>query len=165
MRFFITDMCDANGQSVRQALILWSAAVLIAALPFHASADSGGPDTFGYLFIDSNEPGGPAFNFEDISGTGTPVSLSDDRMSGANPIGFTFEYYGINYTSAYISSNGFISFLAAQSHGCCSGRPIPSFGNPDAIIAGWWEDLCPPCSGGSPLYPVQPPRTNASNQG
>jgi hypothetical protein len=65
-------------------------------------------------------------------------------MSGPIAIGFTFNYYGINYTNVHISSNGFLSFLSGQTQGCCSGQSIPSSGNPDAIIAAWWDDLFPP---------------------
>jgi hypothetical protein len=105
---------------------------------------TGGPDAFGYSYTDSNEPGGPAYNFEDISATGTPLSLGDDQMSGAIPIGFTFTYYGSGYTDVYVSSNGFLSVLAGQYNACCSGQPIPGMGDPNGIISAWWTDLYPP---------------------
>jgi len=106
------------------------------------------PDSFGYTCTDSTEPDGlVAYNFEDISGTGTVVTLSDDQVSGAIPIGFDFTYYGMDYTSAYISSNGFLTMLPGQSNGCCTGQPIPTPGSPDGMIAGWWEDLNPGAGG------------------
>jgi hypothetical protein len=46
-----------------------------------------------------------AYNFEDISGTGTALALSDDSVAPF-PIGFTFDYYGGAYTSLYVPSNG-----------------------------------------------------------
>ena len=49
-----------------------------------------------------------AYNFEDISGTGTPLALTDDSTASF-PIGFTFDYYGGAYTSFFVSSNGFLS--------------------------------------------------------
>jgi hypothetical protein len=116
-----------------------------------AYALTGGPDAFGYVFLDSAESGGPVYNFEDISGTGTPVALGDDQMSGAIPIGFAFNYYGSSYSNAYISSNGFLSLLPGQPHGCCSGPTLPTAGTPNGVIAGWWTDLYPP-GGGSIRY-------------
>ena len=44
----------------------------------------------------------------------TSVSLSDDEHSGVVPIGFTFNYYGNNYTQCVISSNNYITFNLAN---------------------------------------------------
>lgn len=63
---------------------------------------AGGPDSFGYTYKDNNESGGPAYNWEDISLTGNPVSFvggSDDGLSDAISIGFSFSYYGNTYTN------------------------------------------------------------------
>ena len=84
------------------------------------------------------------YNFQDISASGTAISLSDDEVSSAIPLGFTFDYFGTNYSSVYVSSNGFLTVLPGQSSGCCSGQPIPTPGSPDGVIAGWWDDLYPP---------------------
>ncbi|MEZ4767459.1 MAG: hypothetical protein R2844_03430 [Caldilineales bacterium] len=91
---------------------------------------------------------GPAdYNWQGISGTGTFVPLSDDDMSPAIPLGFTFDYYGTSYSDIYISSNGFLTVLPGQYNGCCSGQPIPTPGDPDGVIAGWWDDLNPNAGG------------------
>ncbi len=76
-------------------------------------------------------------------GTGTTVSLGDDAVSPALPVGFTFNFYGNLYNNFYISSNGFIGFSSAMTHGCCNGVLIPSAGNPDNMIAFAWNDLNP----------------------
>ncbi len=86
----------------------------------------------------------PTFSFVDITATGTPLSLGDDQVSAALPIGFTFDYYGVPYAQVYVSSNGFLTFLPGQSQGCCSGGPLPGNGSPNATIAGLWTDLYPP---------------------
>ncbi len=87
------------------------------------------------------------YNFEDISGTGTNIPLGDDEVSGAIPIGFTFNYYGLDYTDIYVSSNGFLTVLSGQSNGCCSGQHYPTAGNPDGVIGGFWTDLNPSAGG------------------
>jgi hypothetical protein len=75
------------------------------------------------------------------------VPLTDDATSGLLPIGFEFEFFGNTYTEFNISSNGFIGFDAAMSHGCCSGRLIPSDDGINNIIAVAWTDLNPSAGG------------------
>ncbi len=85
--------------------------------------------------------------FSPVGGAGTLVSLSDDQVSSALPIGFSFNFYNANYTQFYISSNGFIGFSAGMAHGCCGGVFIPNAGSPNNYIAPAWDDLYPPGGG------------------
>jgi len=79
----------------------------------------------------------------DISGTGATVILDDDDVSAALNINFDFSFYGTNYTSFYISSNGFITFTGGQDDGCCTGGVLPTPGDENNLIAMAWEDLDP----------------------
>ena len=107
-----------------------------------AQAYSGGPDAFGYTFRDSAALDGPIYHFEDISATGKSWTLEDDEMSPAIDIGFDFNYYGIDYNQVYVSSNGFLTVLDGQ-YPDYEGQYLPTYGDPDGVIAGWWTDLDP----------------------
>ncbi|MEL6614813.1 MAG: M36 family metallopeptidase, partial [Bacteroidota bacterium] len=110
---------------------------------------TGGPDTFGYTFIDSNEPSGPAFSWVDISGTGTSVSLGDDAGSSAITLPFAFPFYGVSKSQVYIASNGFLTFANAGMTGSASwgNASIPSASAPSDMIAMLWDDLNPSIAG------------------
>lgn len=84
-----------------------------------------------------------------VNSIGTPVSLGDDALSVALPIGFNFDFYCNSYTQFRISSNGFITFdLGASSNGCCTGQLLPdNVFAPDNLIALAWEDLNPSLNG------------------
>ncbi len=116
----------------------------------------GTPDFIGpgYYGVADSGSGGPAFNFVDIEATGTSLSLGDDQVSPAVAIGFSFDFYGVPYSQAYVSSNGFVTFDANSNSGCCSGQSLPSTTAPNNLIAMLWEDLRPP-SGGSIHYETQ----------
>ena len=90
------------------------------------------------------------YNWQDISGTGTAVTLTDDSVSGALPMGFSFDFFGTGYTDAYASSNGFMTFASGSGNGCCTGQALPNPSAPNNLIAGWWEDLNP--SGGGTVH-------------
>ncbi|MBQ20224.1 MAG: gliding motility-associated C-terminal domain-containing protein [Vicingaceae bacterium] len=82
----------------------------------------------------------------------TSVSLSDDTHSGVVPIGFTFNYYGTNYTQCVISSNNYITFNLANANNF-SPWSI-NFNVPDAstteiqnAILGPWQDINPGAGG------------------
>jgi hypothetical protein len=87
----------------------------------------------------------------DISATGNNVTLSDDELSGALPIGFSFNFYDADYTEFFISSNGFVTFTGGQGNGCCTGGLLPTAGDENNLIALAWEDLNP-SSGGAVRY-------------
>ncbi len=77
-----------------------------------------------------------------VPGTLTPVITGDDAISGALPIGFTFNFMCTAYTNIYVSTNGFITFNAASGNGCCSGGNLPTgLTNPSNLIALAWSDL------------------------
>lgn len=105
----------------------------------------GGPDYFGYTWIDSDQPGGPALNFQDISATGTALSMGDDDNQGPFVLGFPISFYANTYHNVRICSNGFLSFVSSLSN--YSNEPLPTAGDPEAIIAPFWDDLNPSLGG------------------
>jgi hypothetical protein len=81
--------------------------------------------------------------FEDISATGTRITAMDgldDFVSAAQPIGFSFNFYGTAFTSLFVSTNGNIQFSTPTSTAFTNG-PIPSAGVPNNAIYALWDDL------------------------
>ncbi len=111
---------------------------------------AGGPDAFGYRYEDSNEPGGPAFNWVDISGTGTPVSFldgCDDDYAFPLEIGFPFSFYGQTFTQAAVGTNGHLYFqdeYLGLGNTCIPGET--GYAVTENFIAAYWTDLYP-CTG------------------
>ena len=67
----------------------------------------------------------------------TALNLGDDATRSIN-LGFTFDYFGKSYTSAWVSSNGFVSFQGPANL-CCSGMPMQN-AQRNTIYA-YWTDL------------------------
>jgi hypothetical protein len=107
--------------------------------------DGGGPDAFGYIWKDSNEPGGPQYNWVDISSIGTPVTLGDESNVGPFSLGFVFEFYGVDFNSYRVCSNGWVSFTSSSTS--YSNREIPYSSEPNNLLAGFWDDLNPGSGG------------------
>ncbi len=106
----------------------------------------GGPDLFGYNWIDSNDPNGPQYTWYNITSNPSAVQMAfpngdlDDGWTNAIPIGFQFEFYGNQYNNLYLSTNGFLSFNALASS-YITNATIPAAGLPNNIIAPIWDDL------------------------
>jgi hypothetical protein len=107
---------------------------------------SGGPDAFGYRWIDSNDVSGPPFVWQDISGVGVLDSLFDDTFKFV-PIPFSFPFYGTDYDSVGIGSNGILTFHFSAQSASHSNVTIPSATPPDYFIAPFWDDLDPGMGG------------------
>jgi hypothetical protein len=112
---------------------------------------SGGMDLFGYAWIDSDEPGGPVYDWVDISTVGTEViGLGDDDATAAIPIGFDFKFYDEFYNELYIGSNGLITF--GESSPEAVNADIPVVIPPDNFLAVFWDDLDPGIGGNIYYY-------------
>jgi len=104
---------------------------------------AGGPDMFGYTWKDSDEAGGPVYDWFDISGVGTPIfsGYSDDGNSGALPLSFPFKYYAETFNEFYVCTNGWVSFTSTATS--YSNQPLPNNGSgvPENLLAAFWDDL------------------------
>ncbi len=148
---------DAPKEEVYKAIERYNAGYTLTAEEFHLlkSVDfqfnqgpvidnAGGPDAYGYIFKDSDEPDGPTYNWIDITGTGTEVAtgaLGDDDIVGPFPIGFSFPFYGNAYTQFYVNSNGTIVFDGTYISYGNAQMPTTNYDVP--FIAWFWDDLDP----------------------
>lgn len=69
----------------------------------------------------------------------TPVALTGDDTATTIPLPFDFFYYGTNYRTVHLGSNGHINFLAQSTN--LSNVALPSAGAPNASIYAFWDDL------------------------
>lgn len=105
-----------------------------------AVANQGGPDAFGYTWKDSNENGGPTYQWFDITGIGTQVNgLADDNYVGPLTLGFQFPYYWTTESKIWIGSNGYIAF--GPGNIAANFPAIPDPGGVNGYIAGMMADL------------------------
>ena len=115
-------------------LILLSLPILLIA------QTSGGPDGYGYTWVDSNDPNGPVYNWIDIEIVDNEISgLGDDNIVGSFPV-TSFNYYWYTVSSLSIGSNGYISFSNPQN--IASPFPIiPTASGANDFIAPLLSDL------------------------
>jgi len=112
----------------------------------------GGPDAGDYIFIDSDEPNGPSFDWIEIAGTGTNLGLDDDDSYFGIELPFDFYFYGGFYSLLGVSSNGTIQFIDSDMtvNNCCI--PCNSTTAVQRFIAVYWDDLNPTPGGSDNVY-------------
>jgi subtilisin-like proprotein convertase family protein len=102
-------------------------------------------DQFGHRFIDSNAPHGPPFQFIDISATGAEIlPFNNGTVAGPLAIGFPFNFYGADFTNAFLDDNGWLHLgdvapPSDQTNDCA----LPSTTGVNNMIAGLWDALNP----------------------
>lgn len=80
---------------------------------------------------------------DDITASGTDLSLSDDSTSTV-PVGFNFALYGVDYTQVTVSSNGTINFGGAAATPSYTNACFPYAGTgSNNLLMAWWDDLNP----------------------
>jgi hypothetical protein len=113
--------------------------------------NQGGPDSFGYTWIDSNQPGGPAYNWVEISTVGQNTGITGDDQALSFTLPFNFSYYGNTYSSVYICSNGNLQFTTTPST-AWTNNTLPNASSPLNIVAPFWDDMYLPAGGGNIYY-------------
>ena len=109
-------------------------------------------DSFGYTYKDSNTPGGPSYNWIEISSAETlimPVQPFDDFYGPQNwmnniDIGFEFLYYDQEYNQLSVHQNGLFLFGSVDYYVnsyLWSNQPIGESTTIDGFIAPYWDGL------------------------
>ena len=103
-------------------------------------AAQGGPDAYGYIWKDSNEPDGPVFSWIDITTTGQMImGLGDDNVVGPFVMSTDMPFYWYARKNIWIGSNGYIAFNGGN---LASPFPmIPTNGGVNDYVAGMASDL------------------------
>lgn len=92
--------------------------------------------------LQTTAPSYPTYEWIDISTSGTPLaSLGDDSSSSALPLGFTFPFFGNNYTTVIAASNGYLTFGTGTS--VYANTTLPTAATPNNLIAWLWDDFNP----------------------
>ena len=86
---------------------------------------------------------------------GVDQGLSDDSTTQVN-FGFSFPFQGMNYTSGFVSSNGFLALGMDPGSQCCDAS-LPNFFSGPPRIALAWHDMNPG-SGGAVRFQTFPGR-------
>jgi hypothetical protein len=82
----------------------------------------------------------PAFATAVVSGFNTDTGLHcDDCATGAQSLGFTANFFGNNYSNAFVSSNGYVTFNSGQTSFTPAGLGATYSGQP--IIAAFFADV------------------------
>jgi hypothetical protein len=104
-------------------------------------------DAFGYTCVDSNEAGGPTFDWIDISATGTDMGLSDDSHFYPITLPFSFNFYGTDHNQVAVGSNGTVYFEDAYMGFSNTAIPASNSYGVNDFIAVYWDDLNPGSAG------------------
>lgn len=115
--------------------------------------DPVGPDDHGYLIYHHGDssPRAPVYDYHDITQLGTELPMNDegaifnddgvDGVSRVLPLPFPFRFYGVDYDTITVCSNGWIAMGAQPDHIIGLNTPIPAAQGPAAMVAVFWTDL------------------------
>jgi subtilisin family serine protease len=111
----------------------------VTRMKLKAKTAKGNDATMDYAWIDSNEPDGPVYSWDDISTTGTDITsklAADIKTSSLAQLGFKMKYYGDTISQVYVNSFGSVSLNYPGAMNVVSYTlPIPGDGI-NGMIAG-----------------------------
>jgi subtilisin family serine protease len=129
-----------------------SQAAIVAADPSGGGAEPeglgpgrrGGPDRFGYTFVDSAEPDGPQYDWVDVFTKSARYYFARDSVAQNVPIGFSFPFYGRTFKTVNISAYGWLSFTDVLPRGAGYVMRLPNPATAHNMLAAHWGIIFPP---------------------
>jgi Subtilase family/Carboxypeptidase regulatory-like domain/Domain of unknown function (DUF4394) len=103
-----------------------------------AAQGSGGPDPFGYTYQDSNEPGGPLYEWIDAT-DGTALGLADDGEANVT-LPFAFTFYGTSSTDIRVGNNGGFFFNATAGDLSTANADLGTTTASNLVVP-FWDDI------------------------
>ncbi|MCX7996006.1 MAG: C25 family cysteine peptidase [candidate division WOR-3 bacterium] len=138
---FIRDANDSN----------WTANFSLVTTGAGGGGGGTGPDAYGYYIYDNTDTAtgnAPVYSWFEIAppaggpGQIIPEITNDDADTVTLPLPFTFKFYGINYNTIGVCSNGFVE-IGGATYPYSYNDPIPRAGRAKRFIAPFWDDLNP----------------------
>ena len=100
-----------------------------------------------YMLGNISDVVAPCIPNPNLNGIEAFLNIIDDTYSAPLPIGFSFPFYGTNYTNLVASTNGYLSFDVSRSGlfstWSLSAGNVPNTSYDGALIMGPWHDLDP----------------------
>lgn len=127
------------------SFVMLASALTLVMTSENSRASVGGFDGWGYYYVDNQAPDPTiTYNWIDTTAGGTVIwPHPDDDEFGPFRIGFPFVFYGNVYSEFCIGNNGAITFNTQPT--CeniwAGNSPIPTPGEPDNLVAPFWDDL------------------------
>ncbi|GIF18174.1 hypothetical protein BJ973_008862 [Actinoplanes tereljensis] len=90
--------------------------------------------------------GGMGYACAQVTGTFTAAAnvvtaLTGDEATTGITFPFSFPFHGQTYTSATVSTNGFLTFGSALGTNTYANPTMPTLAAPNAVVAPFWDDL------------------------
>lgn len=109
---------------------------------YQSAQAGGGPDAFGYTWLDSNDPGGPSYTWIDTNANWVQMTgLADDNSVGMFNMFFDFQFYWGQVNSFKCGSNGWLSFDNVSNIAHCFPAIPTAGGAGDHFVAPLMSDL------------------------
>ena len=117
-------------------------------------SDPTGPDAYGYYAYANDDTlfqQAPKYIWTEINGIGTQVTGSGGNFTSTVTLPFTFRYYGIDYTQARLSSDGWMAF-GSGTQTASNNYCLPHNDNVNCMVAAFWLNLFASGETGKLLY-------------
>jgi MSHA biogenesis protein MshQ len=142
---------------VRLGLALLAWVMLMVSMPAYAVTYTNAATTFSWIDASTHAQVGPntvPYKFSNTGGCGSAAPVIDDSLSDNIPLGFTFNYGGVDFTQVRIMSNGRLQFNNNTT--CGFGSPVTQLPYPNAglnyTMRIYGNDLDPTAKSEVPAY-------------